>query len=122
MPKKFKPKKEGGLERNFEKDLESQSDFFEKEFKEKIRLKHEDFDFLDVLEPKYKNALVTQSKQSAKSFQEKYQDVLFGRMDPPVSYDDGDQSPLKGEAAQFLRNQWAEGMDYNPTNNPWLSD
>ena len=43
-------------------------------------------------------------------------------MDPPVTYDDGDQSPLKGEKAQFLRNQWAEGMDYNPSTNPWVSD
>ena len=30
------------------------------------------------------------------------------------SYDDGDQSPLKGDEAQFLRYQWSSGMDCNP--------
>ena len=28
--------------------------------------------------------------------------------------DDGDQSKLKGDEAQVLRNQWGGGMDYNP--------
>jgi len=30
---------------------------------------------------------------------------------------DGDQSPLKGEKAQILRNQWSGGMGYNPLQN-----
>jgi ankyrin repeat protein len=34
--------------------------------------------------------------------------VLGGRRD------DGDQSQLKGDKAQVLRNQWDSGMDYNP--------
>ena len=123
MPKKFKPKKEGGLERDFERSLDAQSDLLEKVFKENVRLKPEDCEILG-LDTKFKAVAdyVAQTKESAKSFQEKYQDVLHGRMDPPVSYDDGDQSPLKGEKAQFLRNQWAEGMDYNPSTNPWVSD
>jgi len=29
-------------------------------------------------------------------------------------FDDGDQSPLNGDDAQFLKNQWASGMDCNP--------
>jgi len=38
-----------------------------------------------------------------------------------VKLDDGDQSPLKGDKAQVLRNQWGNGMDYNPENDH-LSD
>merc|ERR1719318_23018 len=40
--------------------------------------------------------------------------------------DDGDQSKLKGDKAQVLRNQWGGGMDYNPAHpgnshlSPWL--
>lgn len=40
--------------------------------------------------------------------------------------DDGDQSMLKGDKAQVLRNQWGGGMDYNPAHprnshlSPWL--
>lgn len=30
--------------------------------------------------------------------------------------DDGDQSPLKGNASQKLRNQWSSGMDFHPDN------
>jgi len=31
-----------------------------------------------------------------------------------VKFGDGDQSQLKGDKAQVLRNQWGGGMDYNP--------
>ena len=42
--------------------------------------------------------------------------------------DDGDQSKLRGDKAQVLRNQWGGGMDYNPAHahpgnshlSPWL--
>merc|ERR1719427_1150088 len=40
--------------------------------------------------------------------------------------DDGDQSKLRGDRAQVLRNQWGGGMDYNPAHpgnahlSPWL--
>ena len=44
----------------------------------------------------------------------KISEVMSGVRPPPVSYDDGDQSPLDGERAQFLRNQWSNGMDYVP--------
>ena len=40
--------------------------------------------------------------------------IISGVLPVPVSYDDGDQSPLAGEEAQFLRNKWANGMDYHP--------
>jgi len=42
------------------------------------------------------------------------------------SMDDGDQSKLRGDKAQVLRNQWGGGMDYNPAHpdnthlSPWL--
>ena len=44
----------------------------------------------------------------------KISEIMSGVRPPPVSYDDGDQSPLSGERAQFLRNQWSNGMDYAP--------
>jgi len=31
-----------------------------------------------------------------------------------AKYDDGDQTPLKGDALQFLKYQWSSGMDCNP--------
>ena len=34
---------------------------------------------------------------------------------------DGDQSMLSGNDAQILRNQWSDGMDYNPLENDQLS-
>lgn len=44
----------------------------------------------------------------------KISDIMSGLRPPQVSFDDGDQSPLNGEKAQFLRNQWSTGMDYVP--------
>jgi len=43
-------------------------------------------------------------------------DILSGKIPPHVSYDDGDQSPLKGDEFQSLRSLWATGMDYQPHN------
>ena len=42
--------------------------------------------------------------------------ILSGKMPAHVSYDDGDQSPLKGMEYQSLKCQWASGMDYAPYN------
>ena len=40
--------------------------------------------------------------------------IMSGARPVPVSYEEGDQSPLSGDEAQFLRNMWAGGMDYIP--------
>ena len=40
--------------------------------------------------------------------------ILSGVIPVPVSYDDGDQSPLSGIKDEFVRILWAEGLDYNP--------
>merc|ERR1719452_37143 len=40
--------------------------------------------------------------------------ILSGVIPVPVSYDDGDQSPLSGRKDQFVRTLWAGGLDYNP--------
>jgi len=40
--------------------------------------------------------------------------IMSGTVPNPISYEDSDQSPLKGKAAQILRNLWAGGMDYLP--------
>ena len=42
--------------------------------------------------------------------------IMSGARPAPVSYEEGDQSPLSGSQAQFLRNMWAKGMDYAPSN------
>lgn len=46
----------------------------------------------------------------------KIQEILNFRRSPPLSYDEGDQSPLSGEASQLMRYQWASSMDYQPHN------
>ena len=46
----------------------------------------------------------------------KIEEILNSRRSPPLSYDEGDQSPLSGEASQLLRYQWASSMDYQPHN------
>ena len=55
-----------------------------------------------------------QSSASEKDLNRKILDILNGRRPPNVSYDDGDQSPLSGESAQYLKNQWSTGMDCVP--------
>ena len=42
--------------------------------------------------------------------------ILSGAIPVPVSYDDGDQSPLRTSKNQFVRTLWAGGLDYNPDN------
>ena len=42
--------------------------------------------------------------------------ILSGAIPVPVSYNDGDQSPLTIEKDEFVRVLWAEGLDYNPDN------
>ena len=47
---------------------------------------------------------------------QKVSDIMSGVIPVPVSYDDGDQSPLSGRKDQFVRTLWAGGLDYNPDN------
>ena len=42
--------------------------------------------------------------------------ILSGAIPVPVSYDDGDQSPLRTSKNQFVRTLWAGDLDYNPDN------
>jgi len=71
-----------------------------------------------------------QSKQKALE-EEADQELKFkllcqhlGLMDMKGGFGDGDQTPLKGDKAQVLQNQWGNGMDYNPVHpgNSHLSD
>ena len=47
---------------------------------------------------------------------QKVADILSGVIPVPVSYDDGDQSPLSCRKDQFVRTLWGGGLDYNPDN------
>ncbi len=40
--------------------------------------------------------------------------IMNGKIPVPISFDDGDQSPLSGSDAQFLRNMWNRSIDYAP--------
>lgn len=52
-------------------------------------------------------------RKSDMEFERKMRLVMSGQYKSPAPYGDGEQSPLKGDAATILRNQWASGMDYN---------
>jgi len=74
-------------------------------------------DMTDISESIFKHIAFqpnNQSGASEKNSHRKISDILSGRRPPHISYDDGDQSPLSGESAQFLKNQWSTGMDYQP--------
>jgi len=64
--------------------------------------------------PELRSKLERISRNSEDDYLSKLNAIMTGKMPPPVSYEDGDQTPLKGNEAQFLRNQWAQGMDYQP--------
>ena len=53
-------------------------------------------------------------KMSGADFQGKLDAILSGKVPAPISYENSDQSPLKGTAVQFLKNQWSTGMNYQP--------
>jgi len=40
--------------------------------------------------------------------------IASGKLKPPVSYEDSDQSKVTGREADLLRNKWASGLDYLP--------
>ena len=61
----------------------------------------------DILKAKYKPHEYVSQKISG---------ILSGAIPVPVSYDDGDQSPLTGLEDQFVRSLWSEGLDYDPDN------
>ena len=96
-----------------------------KEVKAEIMAKYDIFN--DVSEKVARGIKPTATKlkeleEAKKPIHAKRDDIIEGKMSPPVSYQDSDQSPLRGEAAQHLRYQWSSGMDYNPVTTPYLSD
>jgi len=55
-------------------------------------------------------------RKSLADFKAKLMKIVTGRIPVPISYEDSDQTPLKGDEAQYLRAQWSRGMDYIPDN------
>jgi len=55
-------------------------------------------------------------REAAKDLMEKVTNHRKKAFSNIGSYGDGDQSPLKGDDAQFLKYQWSTGMDCNPLN------
>jgi len=60
--------------------------------------------------------LVTDLFPTKQQVDRKISEILSGKIPPHVSYEDGDQSPLRGMEYQSLKSQWASGMDYAPYN------
>jgi len=56
--------------------------------------------------------LINAESRAEKERQEAIEDILSGRKKPPVTYEDPDQSPLKGFEAQVLRYKWCYSLDY----------
>ena len=50
------------------------------------------------------------------------EDVIHGRKDPPVAYNDGDQSPVSGDEATMLSNKGLSYADNSPGQLPWMSE
>ena len=60
--------------------------------------------------------IISAASNTREYVSKKVHGILSGAIPVPVSYDDGDQSPLSGRKDQFIRTLWAEGLDYNPDN------
>ena len=62
----------------------------------------------------FSNLLIQFKLRIKLSFIKEMADILSGKVPAPESYDDGDQSPLKGDEFQKLKLRWATGLDYKP--------
>ena len=85
---------------------------------EKAYDKYED-EFKDIYEEGNHQFLFSEDRMRYKQM---VQDVNLGRMDPPVAYDDGDQSPVSGKDAPILHAKWGLYHDYCPFRCRWLSE
>jgi len=67
------------------------------------------------------NKLMNQSMREVKA---KVEGILHLKVPPPDPQDEGDQSQVKGDKAQLLRNEMATSLDYHPACPAlfWLSD
>ena len=100
----------------------------EKNFEIMQNLGLEDYPFIkshtDLEGHDFKNVLVKYSSEIQESLKLRIADISNGKMDPPVSYDDGDQSPMMDFLPQmFLKIEWVHyTIDYYPMAQPWMSD
>jgi len=71
-------------------------------------------DALGCVKDEQKIEKLTLEMMSDRDFEVRIRRILSGEDPPPTSFEDSDQSPLAGNKAQFLRNQWSSSMDYSP--------
>ena len=57
----------------------------------------------------------------SKATREKVAALIDGRMSPNITYNESDQSPVKGDKTLILQQDLGSGLDYNPLN-PHLSE
>jgi len=55
-------------------------------------------------------------RKAEMELQKKLQLITEGKYEAPAPFHDGDQTPVKGHKLRILKNQWGNGMDYNPAN------
>jgi len=85
-------------------------------------LSNNNLDAYPGLSASAKRTMERREALARKAVEEKVKAIAEGRTPPNISWDEGDQSPLKGEEAKFLRCQVGMGMDYDPYRSPHLSD
>ena len=106
-----------------------------KSFEEDLNIRHEEvFEKDQDMRPEefpegwypedLRNDMAKHLKEIEKSVTKKNALILNGRMDPPVTYDDGDQSLVTDEREQvLLRIEWSTYLEnFFPLETPWLSD
>ena len=106
--------------KSFEEDLNVRN---EKTFDWEHDARPEDFP-KGLFPEELKNEMAMHLKEIENSVAVKNADILNGRMEPPVSYDDGDQSPVLDDRGQhLLRIEWATYVEnFFPLQTPWMSD
>ena len=81
---------------------------------EQMNLKPNEFNLRDTVREKCGYDVVEVQDRARQETDAKIKDIMNFKVSPPLSFEESDQSALSGEASQFLRNQWASGMDYRP--------
>ena len=90
--------------RKYEKDYEK----YEEELANKA-----EFDFL--------NPVMMRFEDNLKEYKQHLEEVVATTVDPPVSYDDGDQSLVSGRDVRILLNRYISDSAYTPLTHPSLA-
>ena len=95
-------------------------DIFMKMFKDYIAFHPEEFRAGDK-KPEMNSKVIT---DGLKAYQAKVWKVITGEEDPPVYYEDAEQTPMKRDSqkAKLFIEEWFHSIKYDPLLSSWLSD